>query len=177
MSNIVAPRMGEYDMSLSLPASMRTQEEVLSMSPKDRDKYMEHVILEMLRLNLQGATVTEITDTTGLNRVTITKHLNRLVAIREAYKIERGPVSIYYKNGKIVHARNVEHAFANDKRYSFFRLVNDEEKSVYIQEKETNSFGTVKVKGGIIISDEDFLEFMKELQKFMVEVEKVESNK
>jgi DNA-binding transcriptional ArsR family regulator len=138
---------------------------------------MEYVILEILKLNPQGATVTEITDATGLYRTTITKHLNRLTAIREAYKIERGPVSIYYKNGKVVHARTVEHSFANDKRFTFFRLQNDEEKSVYIQEKETNSFGTVKVKGGIIIEDEDFLEFMKELQKFMVEVEKVESNK
>lgn len=164
-------------MSLLLPPAMRTKEEVLSMSPKDRDKYMEHVILEILRLNPQGATITEIADPTGLYRNTIAKHLNRLTAIREAYKIERGPVSIYYKNGKVVHARTVEHSFANDKRYTFFRLQNDEEKSVYIQEKETNSFGTVKVKGGIIIEDEDFFEFMKELQKFMVEVEKVESNK
>ena len=164
-------------MTLTLPPAIRTQEEVLSISPKDREKYMEHTILGILRLNPQGATVTEITAATGLNRVTITKHLNRLVAIREAYRIERGPVSIYYKNGKISHSRNVEHSFANDNRYSFFRLINEEEKSVYIQEKETNSFGTVKVKGGIIIRDEDFLEFMKELQKFMLEVEKSESVK
>ncbi len=164
-------------MGLSLPPSMRTQEEVLSMSPKDRDKYMEHVTLEILRLNPEGATIPEIAEATKLNRNTITKHLNRLVAIREAYRIERGSVSIYYKNGKVVHARTVEHSFANDKRYSFFRLHNDEERSVYIQEKETNSFGTVKVKGGIIVKDEDFLEFMKELQKFMVEIENVESNK
>lgn len=164
-------------MSLSLPSLMRTKEDVLSMSPKDRDKYMEHIILEILRLNPQGATISEIINATRLDRNTIAKHLNRLVAIREAYKIERGPVSIYYKNGKIVHAKTVEHSFANDKRYTFFRLQNDGEKSVYIQEKETNSLGTVKVKGGIIVRDEDFIRFMKELQDFMVEVEKVESNK
>jgi len=177
MLNIIKPSTENNNMSLLLPPLMRTQEEVLSMSPKDRDKYMEHVILEILRLNQQGATIPEIAGATGLYRNTIAKHLNRLVAIREAYKIERGAVSIYYKNGKVVHARNVEHSFANDKRYSFFRLVNREEKSIYIQEKETNSFGTIKVKGGIIIRDEDFLEFWKELQKFWVEVEKVESNK
>ena len=164
-------------MSLSLPQSMLTPKEVLSMSPKDRDKYMEHIILEILRLNRQGATIREIEDATRLYRSTIAKHLNRLVAIRESYKIERGSVSIYYKNGKVVHASNVEHSFANDKRYGFFRIHNDGEKSVYIQEKETNSFGTVKVKGGIIIKDENFPEFMKELQKFIVEVETGESNK
>lgn len=164
-------------MSISLPPTMLTQKEVLSMGPKDRDKYMEHIILKILKLNPQGATITEIEKATRLHRNTIAKHLNRLVAIRESYKIERGSVSIYYKNGKVVHARSVEHSFANDKRYSFFRLQNDGEKSVYIQEKETNSFGTVKVKGGIIIKDEAFLEFMKELQKFMVEVETVESSK
>jgi DNA-binding transcriptional ArsR family regulator len=156
---------------------MKTKGQVLSMSPQNRDKYMEYVILEILCLNLQGITITEVADATKLDRNTITKHLNRLVAIREAYKIERGPISIYYKNGKVVHARTIEHSFANDKRYSFFRLESNDEKSIYIQEKETNSFGTVKVKGGIIIKDEDLFEFMKELQKFMVEVELVESNK
>ena len=164
-------------MSLSLPQSMRTQQEVLSMSPKDRDKYMEHTTLEILTLNQKGVTVSEISEATGLYRNTVTKHLNRLVAIREAYKIERGNVAIYYRNGKVSHARNVEHSFANDKRFSFFRLINEEEKSVYIQEKETNNFGTVKVKGGVIIKDEDFVEFMKELQRFMLEVEKRESDK
>lgn len=155
---------------------MRSREEVLSMSPRDRDKYMEHVILEMLRLNPRGATISEITDATGFYRDTIGKHLNRLTAIREAYKIERGAVSIYYKNGKILHAKTVEHSFKNDKRFTFFRLQNEEEKSIYIQEKETNSLGTVKVKGGIVVRDEDFLEFMKELQNFIVEVEKIESD-
>jgi DNA-binding transcriptional ArsR family regulator len=164
-------------MTLSVPSLMRTQEEVLSMSPKDRDKYMEHTVLEILKLNPQGVTISEITDATGLNRVTITKHLNRLLAIREAYRVERGSVSIYYKNGKVSHARTVEHSFANDKRYGFFRLINDNEKSIYIQEKETNAFGTVKVKGGIIIRDQEFFEFIKELQKFMLEVETNESNK
>jgi len=162
-------------MSLSLPSSMLKPDDVLSMSPTARDRYMERVILQILELNPQGATISEIAGKTGFYRATITKHLNRLVAIREAYKIQRGILSIYYKNGKVVHARNVEHKFADDKRFSFFRLVNEEGKSVYIQEKETNNLGTVKVKGGIIIKDADFLEFMKELQKFMMEVEKVES--
>lgn len=147
------------------------------MSPKDRDKYMEYVILEMLKLNPRGATISEIADVTGFYRDTIAKHLNRLTAIRESYKIERGAVSIYYKNGKITHAKTVEHSFKNDKRFTFFRLENEEEKSIYIQEKETNSLGTVKVKGGIVVRDEDFFEFMKELQNFMVEVDKIESNK
>ncbi len=163
-------------MSLSLPKTILKQDDVLSMSPKDRDKYMERAVLQILDFNPQGATIREIEDITGFYRATITKHLNRLVAIREAYKIQRGNLSIYYKNGKVVHARNIEHKFANDKRYSFFRLVNNEEKSVYIQEKETNIFGTIKVKGGIIIKDKDFDEFLKELHKFMMEVENVESN-
>ena len=163
-------------MSLSLPVTMVKPEDVLSMSPKDRDKYMERVILQMLELNPQGATISEIEKATRFNRATITKHLNRLLAVREAFKIQRGILSIYYKNGKVVHAKNIEHKFANDKRYSFFRLANEAGKSIYIQEKETNSLGTVRVKGGIIIRDEDFVEFWKELQKFMVEVEEVESS-
>lgn len=161
-------------MSLLLPEKLLEPKVVLSMSPKDRDRYMEQAILQILELNERGATVSEIEEATGFYRATITKHLNRLLAIREAFKIQRGILSIYYKNGKVVHAKNIEHKFANDKRYSFFRLVNEEGKAIYVQEKETNSFGTVRVKGGIIIKDEDFIEFMKALQNFMLEVEETE---
>ena len=163
-------------MSLLLPKTLLKPADVLSMSPRDRDRYMEQVILQILELNTQGATVSEIEKATGLNRATITKHLNRLLAIREAFRIQRGILSIYYRNGRVVHAKSIEHKFANDKRYSIFRLMNEEGKSIYIQEKETNSFGTVRVKGGIIIKDEDFIEFMKALQKFMLEVDQAESS-
>ena len=161
-------------MTLELPPTILKPEDVLSMNPQDRDKYVERLLLQILELNLQGATRSEIRDATGLDRATITKHLDRLLAIREAYRIERGILSIYYKNGKVIHARNIEHKFANDKRYSFFRLVNDEGKFTYIQEKETNSFGTVKVKGGILIRDEALMEFIKELQKFAMELNQLE---
>lgn len=164
-------------MSLELPKTILKPEDVLSLSPSDRDRYMDRLLFQILELNQKGATIPEIEEATGLNRNTVTKHLDRLVSLREAFKIQRGILSIYYRNGRVVHAKNIEHKFAKDKRYSFFRLVNDEGKFVYIQEKEANVYGTVIVKGGIIIRDEDLFEFLNELQKFMLEVSNLESSK
>lgn len=149
--------------------------EVLSLRPQDRDSYIQGLIKQILELNSHGVTIAEISKRTRLNRNTIAKHLKKLVAIREAYALNRGNLSIYYKNGKVVHSRSSEHKFANDKFFTFYRLENDEGKFIYIQEKEINEFRATKVKGGILVKDKDFLTFMKELQKFALEVTEHES--
>lgn len=147
-----------------------------SLRPKDRDQYVQKLILRILELNPQGVTVSEIANQTRVNRNTVSSHMKTLVAIREAYTISRGKLSIFYKNGKVVHARSTEHKFPNDRFYRFYRLVNEQGKFVYIQERQLDEFRATKVKGGIMISDKDFLHFMKELRKFAMEVSERESN-
>jgi DNA-binding Lrp family transcriptional regulator len=161
-------------MELKTPEIL-AYKEVLSLRPRDRDGYIQGLILQILEMNPQGVTIAEISKKTGLNRNTIAKHLKRLVAIREAYALNRGNLSIYYKNGKVVHSRSSEHKFANDKFFTFYRLENDEGRFIYIQEKEIDEFRATKVKGGILVKDQDFLSFMKELQKFALEVTQNES--
>ena len=120
-------------------------------------------------------TISEIADQTNINRNTLASHIKTLVAIREAYAITRGNLSIFYKNGKIVHARSTEHKFPNDRFYRFYRLTNEQGKFIYIQERQLDEFRAVKVNGGIMINDKDFLEFMKELRNFGMEVTERES--
>jgi len=80
-----------------------------------------------------------------------------------------------YKNGKVVHARSTEHKFPNDRFYKFYRLVNEQGKFIYIQERQLDEFRAINVKGGIMVKDEDFMHFMKELRKFVMEVTDRES--
>jgi DNA-binding transcriptional ArsR family regulator len=162
-------------MRIKLPSGLITREELKSLRPKDRDEYIQKLLVRILELNSQGVTIGELADQTGINRVTLASHLKTLVATREAYAITRGKLSIFFKNGKVVHARSTEHKFPNDRFYRFYRLENEQGKFIYIQERQLDEFRAVKVKGGIMIHDRDFMKFMKELQKFAMEVTERES--
>jgi len=89
-----------------------------------------------------------------------------LVALGEAYKIERGNLSIYYRNGKVIHESDLRSRRVGGRLYTFYKLENDEGQFIYIQEKEEDAFRSTKVKGGIMISLSDFPDFVRELEKF-----------
>lgn len=162
-------------MKIQTPQDLITAEELRNLRPKDKDQCIQKLILQILELNSQGVTISELAEQTDIHRNTLASHMKTLVATREAYAINRGKISIYYRNGKVVHARSTEHKFPNDRFYRFYRLENEQGKFIYIQERQIDEFRAIKVKGGIMIDDRDFLKFMKELQKFGMEVTERES--
>lgn len=152
---------------LAFPRTILSQNEIQVLSPQERDFYIRNVILEMLKLNdRQGITVSQIVSATNFNRMTISKHLDILVAIGEAYKIQRGNLFIYYKNGKIVHETDVQSVVYSEKNYTFYKLENNEGKFVYIQEKELDEMRVPHVKGGIMINMRDLPNFLAKLGEF-----------
>jgi len=148
--------------------------EVVSMRPQDREHYVEKIMLNILEMNPRGVTVSEIARKTSFYRDTVAKHLERLVATREAYGVARGNLTVYYKNGQVVHATDVKDATSPDRTYTFYKLENEDGKFIYIQEKELDEFRSVKVKGGIMIDARYALQFIKELQNFLVGVKRDE---
>ena len=162
-------------MKLELPKEVITQEELQTLRPKDRDECLQNFLLQILELNNQGVTIAELASQLTISRNTLASHLKTLVAIREAYELNRGRLSVFYKNGKVVHARSTEHKASNDRFYRFFRLDNEQGKFVYIQERQLDEFRAIKVRGGIMIEDKDFVGFIKELQNFGMEVTERES--
>jgi predicted transcriptional regulator len=152
---------------LAFPRTILSQNEIQVLSPQERDFYIRNVILEMLKLNdRQGITVSQIVSVTNFNRMTVSKHLDILVAIGEAYKIQRGNLFIYYKNGKIVHETDVQSVVYSEKNYTFYKLENNEGKFVYIQEKELDEMRVPIVKGGIMINLRDIPNFLTKLAEF-----------
>jgi hypothetical protein len=161
-------------LKLELPQNRISPESLKSMRPKDKDECIQKLLLEILELNSQGVTIAELTEQTRIHRNTLSGHMKTIVATREAYELRRGKLSVYYKNGKVVHARSTECKF-NDRFYKFFRLKNEQGNFIYVQERQIDEFRAVRVNGGIMIRDEDFLVFLKELQKFGMEVSESES--
>ena len=161
-------------MKLELPQNTVSPEDLKNMRPKDREEAVQKLLIDVLDLNSQGVTIGELTEQTKVCRQTLATHMKTLVATREAYESKRGKLSFFYKNGKVVHAKSTECKF-NDRFYKFFRLKNDQGKFIYIQERQIDEFRAIKVNGGIMIKDEDFFDFLKELQKFGAEVSDHES--
>ena len=162
-------------MKVEVPQDIISQEELRSLRPKDKAQCIQKLILQILEMNQQGVTIGELSQETNIHRNTLASHMKTLVATREAYAIKRGKISIFYKNGKVVHARSTEHKFPNDRFYRFYRLENEQGKFIYIQERELDEFRAVSVTGGLMIDDKDFMEFVTELRKFAMEVTERES--
>ena len=157
-------------LELNIPDGILSNEKIKTFRPKDREEYTFNIVAEILRANLLGVTIPEVCERTGFYRDTVSKHLEKMVSTREAYKIVRGTTIIYHKNGKVVHESDVKSLLNSNKFFTFYRLVNEEGNIIYIQEKEIDSFRAVQVRGGIMVNEKTILHFMSELQKFVMEV-------
>lgn len=157
---------------LRIPESIFSTNEILRLSPSERDAYIENIILEVLKMN-KRVTVSQLSEQLPFSRPTVTKHLDMLTAIGEAYCVQIGNLSVYSKNGKIVHEADVQSVVVQDKTYTFYKLKNQEGDFLYIQERELDEFMSPKVKGGIMVNSRDIQNFIDELKQF---VEKGEAN-
>jgi hypothetical protein len=158
-------------MEITVPNVILSPEEIRALKPNEREDYIRDLIRSILTMNESGVLISEVVEATNLNRITVTKHLEHLVAIREAYKKDRGTGAVYYKNGKLVHPTDRFAMNISNKIYDFVQLENAEGRFIFIQEKEQNELRLVTIKGGIMIRFEDFSQFMKGLQKFMIQTE------
>lgn len=156
-------------MNLSFPKSLLTTNEIKALRPNEREDYIRAVILDILRRNEKGVTISEVMNATSFNRVTVTKHLEHLVAIREAYKKERGIGTIYFKNGKLVHETDKLSIPCGNKIYEFFKLENPDGVFIYIQEQQRDELRAVNVKGGVMIPIRCFQRFMEGLTHFTIQ--------
>lgn len=151
-------------------AGQTPHEFAMTMRGKDRSKYVQKVILDLLENNkAAGMSISEIVAATDFKRDTVAKHLEVLVASREAYKA--GDVSArYHKNGRVLHYRQMANRNFGRRLYTFYQLNNPDGEFIYIQEKEVGRFRTVEDKGGIMVAKEELPRFMTELKEFMKEV-------
>jgi predicted transcriptional regulator len=153
---------------ITIPKTVLSPPEIQVLSPQERDFYIRNVVLEVLRLNdRQGITISQVVSATNFNRMTVGKHLDVLVAIGEAYKVQRGNLFIYYKNGKIVHETDLQSIVLDDKIYTLYKLENNDGKFIYIQEKELDECRVPQIKGGVMINLKDIPNFLSKLQEFV----------
>jgi len=155
-----------FNMSLSRASSILSFNEIKVFSPEEREQYVKSVILDLLSKAERGTTIAQVSKVTNFNRITVARHLESLVSIREAYKKQRGSVAVYFKNGRLLHEADKFEIRVRDKLYAYYKLSNEEGDFIYIQEKTANPTRTVQTLGGIMIDVRDFHEFLKGLSRF-----------
>ena len=155
-------------MKINTPSVILSADEIQALKPSERETYVQNLIKNILAMNENGVMASEIVEATNLNRITVTKHLELLVAIREAYKRDRGTGAIYYINGRLIHPTDRFTLPIQNKIYDFVKLENAEGEFIFIQEKEQDELRLTTIKGGIMIRRQDFFQFIDGLQKFIV---------
>ena len=163
------PEIGAYEMKsiVRIPETVRLLEpkQIFTLSPADKDRYYDKVIVDILQANPSGVTISEIEDATNFLAKTLRAHVKRLVAWGEAVSFAKGKMVLYYPNGQIMGKPTIIEARSrlgtvyavNKIRDAFNNL------SYYIQEKELDEYRTLRVKGGISISLDDMRKFVTEL--------------
>lgn len=154
-----------------------SKEELEQQSPHDRNLYADELILEFLDRNPNGTSGAQISRKTKLVRNTVSRHLERLVAIGKVRKRDFGHLSLYFKGGYIDEKSEEKQEFSDEKIFAF-QIVNRgvDGNYIYIQQRELGPFREEKVTGGIMINFNDAQKFSKLFHTYAMKVQQIESD-
>jgi hypothetical protein len=132
---------------------------------EERKKYIDKILLDLLRSNPRGLTIAHIADVTKFYRRTISDHLQKLVIRGEVYTTSEGKrLKKYFSNGELVTSpERVEVEMPDGHHFLLFRLKSELGSSIYVQEKRLDDFRRIETLGGITIRDEEVEDFIKRL--------------
>ena len=75
----------------------------IKMYPIEKEKLIHNRIIEFIRNNPKGLTMTELVRNTKFSRKAIEKHLQVLILENEIYMKQFGVTKVYYPNHRIHH--------------------------------------------------------------------------
>jgi len=162
---------------INLPTDLLETEQFKAMPALEKDSYLDRMLKKILELNPNGITAPTIARSLGINATTIWRHLEKLTSTREGYKISYGKTTVYYPNGKMIHHFKKEDLILGDKAYSFFYVVNNFGKFMYLQEKKQDRLGASEVVGGLIIPINKLGEFVNAIIESSKEITKIDGVK
>lgn len=135
------------------------------MYPAKKEKIIHEKILEILKNNPKGLTMTELVRNTKFSRKAIEKHLGVLILENEIYMKKFGVTKVYYPNHRIHHF-DFEKLNYNNKIIWFDILENEFGKYLLIQKKK-KAGESWEHEHSITIPLEHTKEFSKLLNKIL----------
>ncbi len=157
LNTSIKKKRGFVSMDVKFPRIL-DEKTYKGLTPQDQEDYVEGKIKQIVTINEHGISVPDIEKNTPFTRPTIIKHLERMVAIRESYKIRWGKMSIYYPNGKIVHPESrLDEMSPQGTRYRATFLNNQFGRFVYVEDMNPKG-----VSGGSLLINIEDLDFYVE---------------
>ena len=150
--------------SIAIP-DILSIDEYRSLAPQLRERYVYGAIREIVKMNPNGVTLAQIITRVPFDRKTVSKHLEKLVAVNEAFTKSFGNTIAYYPNNRAIHPSSDEILSIGKKTFRFILIDNPLGKAFYVQEVVRDASGE-EVKGGLIIPLSDLNEFMDEIKEF-----------
>lgn len=137
-----------------------------NMYPAQKEKIIHNEILEFLKKNPKGFTMSELVRGTKFSRKAIEKHLEVLILENEIYMKKFGITKVYYPNHRIHHF-DFKKLDYNKKTIWFDILENEYGKYLLIQKKKINNSGEWVQEHSITIPLEKGKDFLKVLTEVL----------
>ena len=136
----------------------------MAYSPVQKEKILHSEILEFLKKNPKGLTMTDLARGKKFSKKAIEKHLQILILENEAYMKQFGVTKVYYPNHRIHHF-DFEKLTYNNRTIWFDILENEYGRYLLIQKKKKADDQWVNEHSITIPLDkcDDFLKVLKKI--------------
>ena len=136
-----------------------------SNSPVEREKIIHNRLVEYLKKNPKGLTMTELVGGTGFSRKSIEKHLQVLVLENEIYTKQFGVTRVYYPNHRVQHFDFERLSYGN--KNIWFDVLEGEQGLYLLIQKKKKVNGIWQHEHSITIPLEEGEKFLEVLDKIL----------
>ncbi|MBI2102065.1 hypothetical protein HYT53_05645 [Candidatus Woesearchaeota archaeon] len=137
-------------LKLNLPENILGKEQYAALSTYQKGEYVTNLLKQIVELNPQGVTISQIDKAIKLGHSTIWHHLEKLADSAFCLKMERGDTAVYNFN-KVLDELEDCHIQGKFYHYDFDLIENIFGKFVRIQTKQEDQSGNLIVHSGVII--------------------------
>ncbi len=145
---------------LNVPKDILENSTLKALPAKEKEEYIHNLLKKMLDLNPDGATVSQIKESLGLNPSTIWHHFEILKATAQCRKISHGNLDVYHTYGKEEELSKIE---TPKSQITLEKVENEEGAFICIHDRRKNRQGTYTVVRGVAIPIEILNEVVKVL--------------
>ena len=135
------------------------------LNPAEKEKIIHSTLIEYLKKNPKGLTMTELVGGTGFSRKAIEKHLQVLILENEIYMKKFGVTKAYYPNHRIQHFDFEKLAY--DNKIIWFDVLEGEQGIYLLIQKKKKTNGEWKHEHSITLPLEQGDRFLEVLGKIL----------
>src|SRR3989338_6191982 len=153
-------------LKLNLPENILSKEQYSALSTYQKGEYVTNLLKQIVELNPQGVTISQIDKGINLGHSTIWHHLEKLADSAFCLKMERGDTAVYNFNKVVDELKdcNIQGKFYF---YDFSIVENMFGKFVRIQIKQESQSGDLIPHSGVLIGTTSYDEVSESIIKII----------